>query len=83
VLPIPSRDAITAGRQVTPHRGTDRAAGGLFGAVRLGGRPGEVHGVDGRGELQDLAGQVEQLLVLLLLLLDGLPLVVGQHLACL
>jgi hypothetical protein len=39
--------------------------------------------VDGLGELQDLVGDVQQLLVLLLLLLDCLPLVVGQHLALL
>jgi len=37
--------------------------------------------VDGLGELQDLVGDVQQLLVLLLLLLDCLPLVVGKHLA--
>jgi hypothetical protein len=36
--------------------------------------------VDGLGELQDLVGQVEQLLVLPILLLDRLPLLVGQHL---
>jgi hypothetical protein len=36
--------------------------------------------VDGLGELQDLVGELQQLLVLLLLLLDGLPLVVGQDL---
>jgi hypothetical protein len=39
--------------------------------------------VDGLGELQDLVGDVQQLLVLLLLLLDCLPLVIGQHLALL
>ena len=37
--------------------------------------------MDGLGELQDLVGQLEQLLVLLLFFLDGLPLVVGQDLA--
>ena len=39
--------------------------------------------MDGLGELQDLVGDVQQLHVLLLLLLDCLPLVVGQHLALL
>ena len=39
--------------------------------------------MDGLGELQDLVGDVQQLLVLLLLLLDCLPLVVGRHLALL
>ena len=37
--------------------------------------------MDGPGELQDLVGQLQQLLVLLVFLLDGLPLVVGQDLA--
>jgi hypothetical protein len=32
------------------------------------------------GELQDLVGDLEQVLVLLLLLLDRLPLLVGQRL---
>jgi hypothetical protein len=36
--------------------------------------------VDRLGELQDLVGQRQQLLVLLLFFLDGLPLVVGQDL---
>jgi hypothetical protein len=36
--------------------------------------------MDGPGELQDLIGELQQLLVLLLLL-DGLPPVVGQDLA--
>ena len=39
--------------------------------------------MDGLGEFQDLVGDVQQLLVLLLLLLDCLLLVVGQHLALL
>jgi hypothetical protein len=37
--------------------------------------------VDGLGQVQDLVGQPEQLLVLLVFFLDGLPLVVGQDLA--
>ena len=48
---------------------------------RAAGRPGTVHGVDGLGELQDLVGELQQLLVLLVFFLDGLPLVVGQDLA--
>jgi hypothetical protein len=40
--------------------------------------------LDGLGELQDLVGDVQQqLLVLLFLLVDCLPVVVGQHLALL
>ena len=39
--------------------------------------------MDGLGELQDLVGDVQQLHVLLLFLLDWLPLVVGQHSALL
>jgi hypothetical protein len=39
--------------------------------------------VDGLGEFQDLVGDVQQLLVLMLLLLDCLLLVVGQHMALL
>jgi DNA-binding CsgD family transcriptional regulator len=45
------------------------------------GERGAGHGVDGLGEVQDLVGQLEQLLVLLLFFLDDLPLVVGQDLA--
>jgi hypothetical protein len=36
--------------------------------------------VDRPGQLQDLVGDLEQLLVLLLLVLDRLPLLVGQRL---
>ena len=37
-------------------------------------------GVDRLRQLEDLVGEVEQFLVLRVLLLDGLPLLVGQHL---
>jgi hypothetical protein len=52
-----------------------------LGAVPAGRRPGGAERVDGLGELQDLGGQGQQLLVLLLFFLDRLPLVVGQNLA--
>src|SRR6266516_3069748 len=61
-----------AGRAVVP----DRSAR----ASRACGRPRRGHGVDGLGQREDLTGDPEQLLVLMLLSLDLPPLVVGQYL---
>ena len=43
-------------------------------------RPDQPAGVDGRGQVEDLARKIEQLLVLLVLFLDRMPLLVGDHL---
>src|SRR6266511_1356288 len=91
----PAKDAAASGESLHLARGgSGRLRAGRLGRAgalgRRGARAGGIgrrarcgHRVDGLGELQDLVGQTQQLLVLLLLLLDRLPLVVGHDLALL